>query len=119
MDCLFCKISNKEIPSKVIYEDDLVLALLDINPVSCGHTLIIPKKHYQNMDDIDDNTYLHIFKVTKTIKAKLIEKLNCDGIKLVQNNGICQDVLHYHLHVIPYYKKDNKLNLDEVEKIMH
>ena len=119
MDCLFCKIGNKEIPSKVIYEDDLVLVLLDINPISCGHTLIIPKKHFQDIDDIDDDTYLHIFKIAKEIKAKLINSLNCDGIKLVQNNGACQDILHYHLHLIPYYINSKKLDLDEVyEKIV-
>ena len=119
MDCLFCKIGSEEIPSKVIYEDDLVLAFLDINPVSCGHTLIIPKKHFQDIDDIDNETYLHIFEIAKKIKAKLIEKLDCDGIKLVQNNGACQELLHYHLHLIPYYIKKNKLALDEVyEKIM-
>ena len=119
-NCLFCKIGNGNIPSKVIYEDDIVLVFLDINPNSNGHTLIIPKKHVKDIDDIDDDTYLHIFKIAKKIKSILIEKLNCEGIQIIQNNGICQDIKHYHLHLIPHYQKQDKLSLDEVfDKIMH
>lgn len=120
MDCLFCKIGNKEIPSKIIYEDDIVLVFLDINPYSVGHTLIIPKNHFKDIDDITDEVILHIFKVAKQIKSKLTEKLKCSGIKLVQNNGDCQDIKHYHLHLIPFYKNKTNLTIDEVyEKIMH
>ncbi len=119
-DCIFCKIIKEEIPSNIIYEDELVLAFLDIHPETVGHTLLIPKKHFQDMDDIDEETYLHIFKVAKMIKKQLIEKLHCDGITLMQNNGDCQDVKHYHLHLRPYYKKKEKMTIDEVfERIMH
>ena len=120
MDCLFCKIGSKEIPSKVIYEDDVVLVFLDINPNSVGHTLIIPKEHFKDIDDITVDAYLHIFKIAKRIKSMLMEKLNCDGIKLVQNNGDCQEIKHYHLHLIPYYNNKIKMNIDKVyEKIMN
>ena len=119
-DCLFCKIAALDIPSRIIYQDDLVFSFLDVNPNSPGHTLIIPKKHFKDIDDIDDDTYMHIFKVAKKIKSMLIEKLNCDGIKLIQNNGDCQEVKHYHLHLIPYYNNSSKLNIDEAyEKIMN
>ena len=70
-NCIFCKLANGEIPSKVVYEDEKVLAFLDINPESVGHTLIIPKQHFQDLDDIDESTYLHIFKIAKKIITKL------------------------------------------------
>ena len=69
MDCIFCKIINGDIPSYKIYEDDIVIAFLDINPISLGHTLVIPKKHYINLDDIDNNTLNHIMKTVNTDTA--------------------------------------------------
>jgi len=104
MDCIFCKISNGEIPSLKIYEDDIVFAFLDINPDSDGHTLIIPKKHFQDLDDIDLETLNHINKVSKDIKKLLEKKLGCIGFSLLQNNGSAQEVKHYHLHLKPYYE---------------
>lgn len=113
MDCLFCKIINGEIPSYKIYEDDYTIAFLDINPDSDGHTLIIPKKHFNDLDDIDINTLNHINFSSKKVKKILEEKLNCDGISLLQNNGIVQDVKHYHLHLKPYYK--DRISLEIVK----
>ena len=115
MDCIFCKIINGEIPSYKIYEDEIVLAFLDINPDSKGHTLIIPKKHYTDIMDMDNQTLTHIFDVARRIKIKLEEKLYCDGITFIQNNGDVQEVKHYHLHVIPFYK--NKMGISPVEEI--
>ena len=111
---VFCKIINGEIPSYTIYEDEIVKVFLDINPESNGHSLIIPKKHYQDLDDIDIDTLTHIMEVAKKIKNLLEEKLNCSGIKLIQNNGLIQEVKHYHLHLIPYYEDNKK---DDVENI--
>ena len=113
MDCLFCKIINGEIPCYKIYENDYVLAFLDINPDSDGHTLIIPKKHYTDIDDIDNNTLSEIFKAAKLIKKMLEEKLVCEGISLLQNNGFVQEIKHYHLHLKPYYK--NKISIEMVK----
>lgn len=113
-NCIFCKISNGDIPSKTIYEDEIVKVFLDINPENPGHTLIIPKKHFTNLDDIDSDTLLHIMNIAKKIKKLLDEKLMPSGIKLVQNNGILQDVKHYHLHLVPVYESDNNLSVDEV-----
>ena len=104
MDCIFCKIANGEIKSNKIYEDDKVFAFLDINPDSDGHTLIIPKKHFQDLDDIDEETLTQIFKVAKKIKLELENKLGCEGISLLQNNGCVQEVKHFHLHLKPFYK---------------
>lgn len=110
-DCIFCKIISGDIPSMKIYEDDLCLAYLDINPDSNGHTLIIPKTHYKDINDIPDDVLLHIYKTSKKIMKLLEEKLRCNGFSLLQNNGDVQEVKHYHLHIKPYYndKKSNEL----------
>ena len=113
MDCIFCKIINGDIPCLKIYEDDLVLAFLDINPDSDGHTLIIPKKHFTDLDDIDLETLNRINEVSKKLKKELEEKLGCEGISLLQNNGFVQEVKHYHLHLKPYYK--GKVSIEMVK----
>lgn len=118
MNCLFCKIINGEIPSYKIYEDDLVYAFLDINPDSNGHTLIIPKKHYLDMDDITQDTINHIIKIAKKLKKQLEEKLKPDGITLIQNNGDIQEVKHFHLHLKPYYKNNKIENVEKIFKIL-
>lgn len=111
MDCIFCKIIKGEIPCLKIYENEYVLAFLDINPDSDGHTLIIPKKHYTDLDDIDEKTLSEIFKSAKEIKKQLEHKLNCTGISLLQNNGSVQEVKHYHLHLKPYYKDKTSIEM--------
>ncbi len=111
MDCVFCKIIKGEIPSLKIYEDDSVLAFLDINPDCDGHTLIIPKKHFKDLDDIDIDTLTRINLAAKKVKKLLEEKLHCDGISLLQNNGNVQEVKHYHLHLKPQYKDKMSLEL--------
>ncbi|MDO4369148.1 MAG: HIT family protein [bacterium] len=116
-DCLFCKIIDGEIPSHKVYEDDNTLAFLDINPESLGHTLIIPKKHFNNYEDIDLETIRDVNETAKKVYTLIKDKLNPDGIRLVQNNGIIQDVLHYHLHIVPIYKGD-KENIKDFEKVL-
>ena len=108
-DCIFCKIINNEINSYTIYEDDIVKVFLDVNPISCGHTLIIKKKHYINIDDIELYTLNHINSIAKKMHIILKNKLNIDGMKVVQNNGNLQEDKHYHMHLIPSYV--NKKNL--------
>lgn len=123
MDCIFCKIINKEIPSYTLYEDEIVKVFLDINPSTNGHSLIIPKKHYTNLVDIDIETLNHINKVAKEMYELLKEKLNCDGLTISQNNDYGQEVKHYHMHLTPRYKKDgwennyDKKQLKTVEEI--
>ena len=106
MDCIFCKIINGDNPCIKLFEDDLVLAFLDINPDCDGHTLIIPKKHFKDINDISLDVLTHIYNISKDIMKLLEEKLNCNGFSLLQNNGSVQEVKHYHLHIKPYY--DNK-----------
>ena len=109
MECVFCKIISEEIPSYTIYEDDKVKAFLDVNPDVNGHTLIIPKKHYKDISDIDDTTLMHIMDVAKYLRSLLETKLNIDGLTLVENNGDIQEVKHFHLHLKPYYKEEQVL----------
>ncbi len=127
-ECLFCKISNGEIPSKTIYEDDLVKVFLDINPNTNGDLLIIPKNHYVTIADIDLEVLKHIFEVIKEKIFPLVtKKLNATGLTIIQNNGTGQEIKHFHIHLTSRYEEDN-LNittdksllkdLDEVYEIL-
>lgn len=118
MECLFCKIISKEINSYKIYEDDLIYAFLDINQEYPGHTLIIPKIHTLDMSTIDENTLLHIFTVAKEISNKIVYKLNAQGYTLLQNNGISQEIKHFHLHILPKYTNKPKYSLEEIYNII-
>ena len=113
-DCIFCKIVNGEIPSMKVYEDDLCMAYLDINPDTDGHTLIIPKEHYEDIYELPKDVLEHIFDVAKNLMNDLKDKLNCSGYTLMINYGSSQEVKHFHLHVKPQYK-DQKF----VEFIKH
>lgn len=114
MDCIFCKIVKGEIPCYKIYEDEDILAFLDVNPVGLGHTLIIPKKHFLDLMEIDNDILSKIMNKSKEIAKLLVEKLDADGFTLVQNNGIAQEVKHFHLHVIPKYGKKVNLDIEDV-----
>ena len=106
-DCIFCKIVNNEIKSHTIYEDELVKVFLDANPETNGHMLIIPKKHYQNILDLDEKIIPHAVKIIKEKLYPLIkEKLHCEGMTIAQNNEYGQEVKHFHIHVVPRYEND-------------
>lgn len=119
MDCLFCKIIKGEIPSNTLYEDDIVKVFMDINPVSMGHILIIPKKHIIDLTQMDNETFGYMNEIINKMYNLLKEKLNFDGLRIVQNNGIIQEVKHYHIHMIPFYKtvKEEK-TVDEIFEIL-
>lgn len=106
-DCIFCKIVNGEIPSYTIYENDYVKVFLDINPMSDGHTLIIPKKHFESIMDIDKEYLMEIENTSMLFTRVLCDVLNADGVTRMQNNGYGQDVKHYHMHLIPRYKNND------------
>lgn len=115
-DCIFCKIVKGDIPSYTVYEDEIVKVFLDINPETIGHMLIIPKKHFECLDDIDMDTLTYINKISKKMHILLKEKLNIDGMSIVQNNGCAQDVKHYHMHIKPRYINSPSLSVEEVLK---
>lgn len=101
MDCIFCKIANGKIPSKKIFEDDLVMVIMDANPSVDGHTLIIPKKHYTDYQELNNEMTTHIFNVAQKIGPKIMEKLNAKSLTLLINYGQDQQVKHFHLHLLP------------------
>ncbi len=107
-NCIFCKIANGEIPSKTLYEDDMFRVILDINPASKGHALILPKKHFANIYELDNTTAAEVFVLGKRMTAAMTEALGCDGFNIMQNNGEAagQTVFHFHMHLIPRYADD-------------
>lgn len=110
-DCIFCKLANGVFPTNTIYEDDEFKVFLDVSPATKGHCLIVPKDHYANLEDISDEASAKVLPLAKKIMKTLKEKLNCEGLNLVQNNGEIagQTVFHFHMHVIPRYKGDGQL----------
>ncbi|MCI8326626.1 MAG: HIT family protein [Lachnospiraceae bacterium] len=111
-DCIFCKIVSGEIPSRKIYEDEDMIAIMDLNPTSKGHSLIIPKEHCRDLYEIDEEIAAKVMKTAKKLAQKMTDVLCCDGFNLLQNNGEVagQTIFHFHLHLIPRYKDaDNNL----------
>jgi histidine triad (HIT) family protein len=108
-DCIFCKIVNGEIPAKKVFEDSSVLAFLDINPANPGHTLVIPKKHSEDITTISEPDLFKSIDVVKKVASKLKEKMRVEGVNIVQNNGRVagQLVNHIHFHVIPRFQGDH------------
>ena len=111
MDCLFCKIANGEIPSEIVYEDDIVTVFLDINPTTNGDSLVVPKKHFTDYRDIDTETLNHMYEVMRKLYPTYQEKLKCDGITISHNTDYGQDIKHFHIHFIPRYKNDEVKHL--------
>lgn len=123
--CIFCKIINKEIPSSIVYEDDDLLAILDLAQTTLGHTLVMPKKHYANILEIPDDELAHLMSIVKMLAKKISDKLGAKGFNLLVNtNEVAgQTVMHLHVHIIPRYDEndtikieftENKLDLNEI-----
>lgn len=109
MDCIFCKIASGEIPSATLYEDERFRVILDVNPASKGHALILPKEHAEDLYGLSDETASEVLPLAKKIASKMAAALDLDGLNLVQNNGEIagQTVFHFHMHLIPRYKGDS------------
>jgi len=107
--CIFCKIINGEIPSSKVYEDDDVLAILDISQATLGHTLVMPKKHYANILEIPSDEYTKVMLKVKDIANKINTNLKPNGINVLNNCGEVagQTVMHYHVHIIPRYNNND------------
>lgn len=127
-NCIFCKLANKDIPTAMLYEDEDFCVILDANPASKGHALILPKEHYANLYELDDSIAGKAMILAKKMITKLTDVLGCDGYNIVQNNGKSagQTVFHYHLHLIPRYEGDsvglgwklNELTEEDKEEIL-
>lgn len=118
MDCVFCKIANKEINSNFVYEDDLVIGIMDISPVCNGHILIIPKEHYETVFDVPENVLFHMYKVAKEIGEKTMTVTNEEGFTMLFNYGDKQEVKHVHLHILPNIHKKADKSVEEVYKLI-
>lgn len=114
MACIFCMIANKEIPGKIIYEDDLCLAFLDLSQTTYGHTLVIPKQHMTNILEADEQTASHLFAVVNKLSKKITKALNASGCNILSNaNEVAgQTVMHFHIHIIPRYDENDGFKMD-------
>ena len=110
--CIFCKIIEKSIPATILYEDQTVIAFLDISQTTRGHTLVVPKEHFADIEDIDDDTLAHLIKVVKKLSVKIKTKMGANGINILNNNGLAagQTVEHLHFHIIPRYDEHDGFN---------
>lgn len=108
-NCIFCKILNGDIPSRTIFEDEAFQVIMDVEPATKGHCLILPKNHYANLFEMPDEVAAKVLPIAKKVATHLKDTLQCDGINLVQNNGEAagQTVHHFHMHVIPRYEGGN------------
>lgn len=110
---IFSKIINKEIPAHIVYEDELVLAFLDISQTTKGHTLIIPKQAYKNFLECDLKTLNHMMDVTQKLAHKIQDNLGTNGFNVLTNmNEVAgQTVFHFHIHLIPRYDETDTINI--------
>ena len=119
MDCIFCKIANKQINSKFVYEDDTVMAIMDISPICDGHILIIPKEHFETIFDVPEMILSHMYHVANILKDKIMKVTGENGLTLSINYGDKQEVKHVHLHLMPNFNKPATKSYEEIyNKIM-
>ncbi len=125
-NCIFCRIANGEIPCAKIYEDEYVVAFLDLGQITYGHTLVIPKKHVRNILELDSDTATQVFRVVNNLSKKIVKKLNAKGCNILSNAEEIagQSVFHFHVHIIPRYDENdgfsyktrqNKFDLEEIK----
>ena len=116
-NCIFCKLANGDIPTNFIYEDEDFKVILDASPATKGHALILPKQHYADIYEIDEEVLAKAVKLGKKIIAHETEVLKCDGYNIVQNNGETagQTVFHFHMHLIPRYASEEDAKMLEWE----
>lgn len=104
MNCIFCHKEN--LTTDIVYEDALVMAFMDMDPINEGHVLLVPKEHYLDVDELPDEVLTHLMLVSKKIVSALKETYQPDGYSIMQNGGKFNDVEHYHLHIFPRYQGD-------------
>lgn len=117
--CIFCKIIEGSIPAEIVYEDEHAIAFMDIMPLTEGHTLLIPKKHCENVYELSEEEASNLLKVVPKIANVLKETFKPSGLNLLQNNGSFagQSVFHFHLHFIPRYDETDGIEMSWNPKI--
>ncbi len=106
MSCFGCRLANQLVETNVVFKDDYITCILDIDPLNEGHTLILPKTHFKELEEIDEPTLKSIMNASVIITKALKVIYKPDGISVIQNGGIFNDLDHYHMHVFPRYKDD-------------
>lgn len=109
MDCVFCKIANRELPAEILYENSNVIAILDINPIHYGHALVIPKAHCLDFLHVRESDLHDVLNTTQIVARAMVTALGLEGFNIFSNNGKIagQSVFHFHMHVTPRYPDDN------------
>jgi histidine triad (HIT) family protein len=113
--CIFCKIARKEAPATTVFEDASVIAFMSIRPISVGHTLVVPKKHYRDIFEIPEEEIAYLYRIVKRIAHAVKKAEHAQGIRVVQNNGEAagQVIFHLHVHIIPMKKDHSWLHKPE------
>lgn len=119
LDCIFCDIANGLAAAHIVYEDELTIAFLDIDPISAGHVLIIPKLHIKDLYSIDEMTAGRILKNGSIIARALKKAFKYDGISIMENNDVFQDVPHFHLHVYGRRKSNDIKHIYPISKYVN
>jgi len=117
--CIFCRIVRKLAPASVVYEDEAVIAFLDIRPLNMGHTLVIPKAHYVDIFDTPEEQISHVHKVSKQIAVAVKKATRADGVSIIQQNGKAagQDIFHLHVHVVPRFEGQKLAAFNELRVV--
>ena len=118
MKDIFCKIIDGEIPGSKIYEDDDILVILDISQLTKGHSLVIPKAHYESVLDCDEEIVAKVYKVAQKVAKALVKAYNCAGVNILTNakEAAGQSVPHFHVHVLPRYDENDGVKIICEEK---
>ena len=113
--CVFCKIIRKEGPASMVYEDDRIVAFMSIQPINVGHTLVVPKIHYENIYEIPEEEVAYLYRIVKKLAHAVKKAVNAEGIRIVQNNGEAagQVIFHLHVHIIPMSKESRWIHYPE------
>jgi histidine triad (HIT) family protein len=116
--CVFCKVARKQAPASYVYEDENVLAFLDIRPLNEGHTLVIPKEHYVTIFEVPEELVAHLHRIVKRVALAVRESTKADGISIIQQNGKAagQEIFHMHVHVIPRYEGQKLPRFGEISE---
>lgn len=114
--CIFCRIVERKEPAEILYEDEKVMALLDLKPFNPGHSLVIPKEHFENIYDIPEDVIAQLYRIVKRVAVALKKAMDSEGISIIQSNeaGGSQGIFHFHTHVIPRYFSDELSRLGPV-----
>jgi len=109
MDCIFCDIIEKKESAEILYENERIISFLDIRPVNYGHTLVIPKTHYENFLSVPQQDLAALIEATQMLSSAIVKSLAPDGFNIVVNNGIAagQSIFHFHFHIIPRFQSDD------------